>query len=236
MSVATAPAPPTPSPWPAGPTLVLIGVFLAVAAGGALAQHQSAGQAALPAPPSPVLFYLSLMAVEWGLVLYVWRAGLRGDTAALRELIGGRWRSPGDVAGDGALALALWALWGGLDRLLDAWRGGEGAASVASWLPHGPLQVGLWVGLSLSAGFAEELVFRGYLQRQLRTITGNAVVAVVLQAVLFGISHGYQGLRATAKITAYALLFTALATWRRSLRPGMLAHAWTDVAAGVLRI
>ena len=67
-------------------------------------------------------------------------------------------------------------------------------------------------------------------------MTGNRAMGTVLQAVLFGISHGYQGVRATAKITAYALLLTALASWRRSLRPGMLAHAWTDVAAGALRM
>ena len=227
---------PAPAPLPIRPALVLIGGFLAIATLGALAQHQAAGQATLPAPQSHALFYLSLIAVEWGLVLYVWRAGLRRDASALRELIGGRWHSAWDLGRDAALALAVWGLWRGLNRVLDAWRGGEHAASVDSWLPHGPLEVTLWIALSMSAGFAEELVFRGYLQRQLRATTRSAVLATVLQALLFGISHGYQGLRATAKITAYALLLTALASWRRSLRPGMLAHAWTDVAAGALRM
>jgi len=230
MSTALSPA------YPRRPTLVLIGVFLAIAVWGALAQRQATGQATLPAPRSPILFYLSLMALEWGLVLYVWRAGLRGDASALRELVGGRWASPWHVLRDAALALAVWGLWGALDRLMDAWRGGEHAASVASWLPQGPLEIALWVALSISAGFAEELVFRGYLQRQLRAMTGSAAVATLLQALLFGISHGYQGLRATAKITTYALLLTALAAWRRSLRPGMLAHAWTDVASGAFRL
>ena len=233
--MSTALSPPAPS-HRRRPTLVLIGGFLAIAVWGALAQHQAAGRATLPSPPSHALFYLSLMAVEWGLVLYVWRVGLGGDGAALRALLGGRWNSILDVGGDAALALGVWALWGGLDRLLDAWRGPEHAASVGSWLPHGPLEVALWVALSMSAGFSEELVFRGHLQRQLRGMTGNAMTATVLQALLFGISHGYQGLRATAKITAYALLLTALASWRRSLRPGMLAHAWTDVAAGAFRM
>jgi len=227
---------PAPAPLSIRPALVLIGGFLAIAALGALAQHRAAGQATLPAPQSHALFYLSLIAIEWGLVLYVWRAGLRRDGAALRELIGDRWRTPRDLARDAALALAVWALWGGLDRVMDAWRGPEHAASVGSWLPRGPLEIALWVALSLSAGFSEELVFRGYLQRQLRQLTGNAAMGTVLQAVLFGISHGYQGVRATVKITAYALLLTALASWRRSLRPGMLAHAWTDVAAGALRM
>ena len=56
------------------------------------------------------------------------------------------------------------------------------------------------------------------------------------EAVLFGVTHGYQGVESCLRITVYGLLFGLLASWRRSLRPGMLAHALTDVLAGLLRI
>jgi hypothetical protein len=31
------------------------------------------------------------------------------------------------------------------------------------------------------------------------------------------------------------MLFTLLSEWRKSLRPGIIAHAWTDLASGLLR-
>ncbi len=88
----------------------------------------------------------------------------------------------------------------------------------------------------MSAGFAAELVFRGYLFTQFRALTRSTGLALVLQAVLFGVSHGYQGVRACATISLHGLFFGALALETRSLRPGMIAHAWTDVAAGLFRI
>ena len=70
-----------------------------------------------------------------------------------------------------------------------------------------------------------------------RTVLYLAVfpMALFLQAAVFGIAHGYQGLRNCVAIAIYGALFTLLALWRKSLRPGMIAHAWTDIAAGLLR-
>jgi hypothetical protein len=35
-------------------------------------------------------------------------------------------------------------------------------------------------------------------------------------------------------ITAYGALFCGLAILRRSLRPGMIAHAWHDIFSGAM--
>ena len=104
---------------------------------------------------------------------------------------------------------------------------------VIAFLPRDPLEVAVWIALSLTAGFCEEAIFRGYLQAQFRALTGSAFVAVVLQAVIFGVSHGYQGLRNVMVITVYGTVFGALAVWRKSLKPGMILHAWTDVFGGI---
>jgi membrane protease YdiL (CAAX protease family) len=56
---------------------------------------------------------------------------------------------------------------------------------------------------------------------------------VCLQALLFGVSHGYQGVDACARIALFGLLFGLIAIWRRNLRAGVVAHAWTDIAAGL---
>jgi membrane protease YdiL (CAAX protease family) len=220
-------------PAPMRPMWVLIGIFLAMALWGALAQRQAAHAAAFPRPASPAAIYAGLILTEWGLALYVWRAGLGRRRGSLRELIGGRWSRPRDVAVDAAIGLLTWALWSAVSLLWRSWSGPDTAASIDTLLPHRPHEILLWIVLSMSAGFSEELVFRGYLQRQFQALTGSAPLALVLQAALFGVSHGYQGVRACLRIAVYGLLFGGLAMRRRSLRPGMIAHAWTDIASGL---
>ena len=216
------------------PVWVLTVVFLAMAIGGAMAQRQSAPSGTLSPPASPAAVYAGLIVMEWGLAYYVWKVGLRRGAGSLRALIGGRWRSWRDVARDAGIGLSTWA---GLSAMCLLWTrlsGADPAASLQSLMPRTPLEVALWIVLSLSAGFSEELLFRGYLQERFQALTGSAALAVLLQAALFGVSHGYQGLRPCLRITVYGLLFGALARWRRSLRPGMIAHAWTDIASGLL--
>ena len=174
--------------------------------------------------------------MEWALVLYIWRAGLRLAGVSLRDLIGGRWSSARTVAIDVILALGTWGVWTALSWGIDRQFGRGHAASVSAMLPHQVLDIALWIALSMSAGFAEELVFRGYFQAQFHALTRNASIALVLQAILFGVTHGYQGVRACVTITLYGLLMGVLANARGSLRPGMIAHAWTDIAAGIFRI
>ena len=232
---------PLPGPRPVASfrhTTALIGVMLIMAASGAYFQHRAAssGLTTLPHPHHPAGLYLSLVAMEWALVLYVWRAGLRPAGASLRELVGGRWNSASAIATDVVLALGTWSIWTGISWAVDHVSGPGHAASVSAMLPRQPLDIALWIVLSMSAGFAEELVFRGYFQAQFHALTHNASAALLLQAVLFGVTHGYQGLRACLTITVYGLLMGALANARGSLRPGMVAHAWTDIAAGIFRI
>jgi len=232
---------PLPGPRPVASfrhTTALVGVMLTMAASGAYFQHRAAssGLATLPHPQHPAGLYLSLIAMEWALVLYIWRAGLRPAGASLRELVGGRWNSARAITTDVLLALGTWGLWTGISWTVDRVSGPGHAASVSAMLPRQPLDIGLWIALSMSAGFAEELVFRGYFQAQFHALTRNASVALLLQAVLFGVTHGYQGVRACLTITVYGLLMGALANARGSLRPGMVAHAWTDIAAGIFRI
>ena len=100
-------------------------------------------------------------------------------------------------------------------------------------LPESGVEIAAWVIVCLTAGFCEEVVFRGYLQRQLVALTESASLAVALQAVCFGIAHGYQGLQNVVVITVLGSLYGVLALWRRSTRPGMIAHAWADFYGGV---
>jgi len=215
-------------------TVVITCVFLAVAAAGGLYQHVASLKPAAPhAHPNVVPLYLSLLALQWGLFVYVWWVGLRRSGTSLASLIGGRWRNPADVCIDLAIAACTWGAWQLFTGAWNRWLGAGHAASVQTLLPHGPVEVCLWIALSLTAGFNEELVFRGYLQRQFAALSGRPWMGTLLQAALFGISHGYQGVVACLKIACFGILFGCVALWRRSLRPGMFAHAWTDIAAGL---
>jgi membrane protease YdiL (CAAX protease family) len=63
---------------------------------------------------------------------------------------------------------------------------------------------------------------------------GNAGAAVVTQGILFAVFHGNQGLRFMVIIAMYGCLLGALAYWRRSVRPGMIAHFMQDGLVGLL--
>jgi membrane protease YdiL (CAAX protease family) len=106
---------------------------------------------------------------------------------------------------------------------------GGGRNAAQGLLPQGILESLAWLPLALSAGFCEELAFRGYLQKQFQAITGSAWMAVLIQAIVFGIGHLYEGVGAVARITLFGVLFGLFALWRKSLRPGMIAHAWSDI-------
>ena len=217
-------------------TLVLIALFLLLAAGGAMFRSQAGSRADLAgARPNLSGLYLSLTAGEWALVYYVWKLGLRRTGTTIGELIGGKWTSPRAALLDVLFASGLWALWKGAYFLWLTWFGTGHTVSVSRLMPQGVTESTFWVLLSISAGISEELVFRGYFQRQFLAWTGRVSVAVLLQVMVFGLAHGYQGVQSCLAIVVYGTLFTLLAIYRKSLRPGILAHAWTDIAGGLLR-
>jgi membrane protease YdiL (CAAX protease family) len=105
--------------------------------------------------------------------------------------------------------------------------------SVRNLLPDTPAEMAVWVALSATAGFCEETIFRGYLQKQIARMTGSTNAGLVLQALVFGACHGYQGVKPMITITVFGLLFGLLANFVQNLRPGMLAHFLQDTLAGL---
>jgi membrane protease YdiL (CAAX protease family) len=180
--------------------------------------------------------YVATILFELSLFLYVWLFGLRRTRTSLRVLIGGRWSSVEDVIRDVGVAIVFWVFVGA--ALLIAGRIlGENTAGLRSMkplLPQGPLEMAVWAILCATAGFCEEFVFRGYFQRQFLAITGEINAAIILQAVVFGLGHMYEGWKGVVTIMVYGALFGILASMRRSLRPGMLQHTGQDLFSGLL--
>jgi membrane protease YdiL (CAAX protease family) len=211
---------------PAWHTILFIAIFVGLSVIGGFFQHAVKQQPQVTAPRgSAVPGYISVVGMEWLLVLYV-RMGVHKRGMRLRDLVGGRWATPQQVMKDIALGAGLWGVWIGL---MNAHVLGSGTNAAQGLLPRGILENLAWIPVALSAGFCEEIAFRGYLQKQFQAITGSAAGAVLLQAIVFGIGHLYEGVGQAGRIMLFGVLFGRLALWRSSLRPGMIAHAWSDI-------
>ncbi len=177
--------------------------------------------------------YLWLIALEWLWVRFVYK-GMRAQGRSMREFIGQAW-SPQQAAGDllyAALALGFSYAWFvGAERLF--WSGESAANPLLPTVPSGVAGILVWIGVSVSAGICEEIVFRGYLQRQLAALSGSTSLAILGQAIAFGIAHGYEGMGAVIRIVVYGVAFGLLAQWRGNIRAGVLAHVGWDILAGL---
>ena len=165
--------------------------------------------------------YLTVIVEELVAVGLVWMA-LRKRRIGLRSLIGGRWNNETDVAIDIGFAFALAAVTmvtaAALTWAFGGFKTGPNPADAAI-TPHTRGEVLVWIALAATAGFCEELIFRGYLQRQFSAWTGSIVGGVLIQAFVFGLSHGYKGVQGILMVVVYGCRFGFLAAWRRSLRP-----------------
>jgi CAAX protease family protein len=180
--------------------------------------------------------YSVMILFELILLAYVWLLGLRPAGKKLRDIIGGKWQTWGDFGIDVAIAMAFWAAVFGMLIAMHVVLGQNPQQLEAAkiLIPRTIREMVLWVVLSVTAGFCEELIFRGYLQRQFLALTGRDEAAVVLQALVFGAAHLYQGWKGAVTITVYGALFGILAAWRKSLRPGMMQHAAQDTFSGIV--
>lgn len=182
--------------------------------------------------------YLFTLAWEWLLAAAVlWGVSLRG--LSVRNLLGAWGNDRRAWLGDAGAAIVFWvvstvvlSLAGTLLRLAHL-KLPEG--TITALAPANIGQLLLFLVLSLSAGFCEELLFRGYFQQQFSSMAyGQVWVGVVASSLLFGFAHLYEGAAGVISITLFGAMFSLLAIKRRSLRPGILAHAWHDALSGVV--
>jgi uncharacterized protein len=179
-------------------------------------------------------FYLFTLLSEWLVFIYV-IAGVRWHGRSAQLVLGDRWRSFRQLLRDIAIAAAFWIIAAGILLVLAYFlHAGEAQRQLQSLLPRGGVDLTLWIALSITAGICEETIFRGYLQLQFIAFTRSAPAGILLSAAVFGAGHAYQGSRMIILIGVYGVLFGVLAHWRRSVRPGIIAHAWQDSLNGVL--
>jgi uncharacterized protein len=234
-------------------TAVFIVVLLAFSYSGANGQHAAA------AKHGKSYLYAFTIVWEWILVLYIW-LGTRKRGIGLRDLIGGndaldRLLSRGlpewsemkagtkRVFGlliDIGLGFGFWLVSIGVLAMVAKAIGlfRPGATSdfqqkIGFLAPQTGKDLIFFLVLSATAGVCEEIIFRGYLQRQFTAISKSAIIGIVAQAILFGAGHGYEGGKRMFLIAVLGALFGILTHFRRSLKPAMVAHFCQDGIAGI---
>jgi CAAX protease family protein len=211
-------------------TIVFVLIFVALAVANVWRIQHAAGVL-----PHRMRGYIFSILFEWGMVAYVWWFGLRPRGKRMNDLIGRKWSGASDFFRDVGVAFLFWLVVVAMLIMVRLVLGPNPAATKAIKLlsPRTGAEMFVWVLVSATAGITEEFLFRGYLQRQFLALTKNPHAAVVLQAIVFGSAHMYQGWKGAVGITIYGALFGVLAMMRRSLLPGMMQHTAQDTFSGI---
>jgi len=222
---------------PIAPWWHTVMVLVPIAIGSVASGYQHGlPNANLPGISSRLSSYFTVLVEEWLVVLLIWLA-LRRRGISIGSLVSGRWQTLGAFFRDLGLAVGFLVvvvpLIGVLMLLFVHFFGGNANSTLADITPKTVFELVIWLAMAATAGFSEELTFRGYLTRQFSAWTGSAVFAVILQGVVFGLAHGYYHL-AMIVVMVQGWLLGLLAYWRKSLRPGMLAHGLQDAIGGIV--
>lgn len=225
-----------PTPLLASPrhTLTLFVIVIGLTVLGAV--NGSAGSSAHHAPdPDRMLRNdLVMIGVLWWWVIFIAK-GMRERGQSVLQFFDLKSLSPARIGADVLWAALAFAAIYACDSAVHFLLRGHAAQPdnpLLSATPQGVAGVAVWLCLSISAGVCEEIVFRGYLQRQLVALSGRVALAVLAQGILFGIGHAYEGLASVLGIVVHGVLLGCLAQWRGNIRASVIEHAGWDIVAG----
>jgi membrane protease YdiL (CAAX protease family) len=99
--------------------------------------------------------------------------------------------------------------------------------------PHTRGDLAWWMALSVSAGFCEEFVFRGYLIWVLQPALGLWFAAAA-SLIVFAAAHAYQGARGVVEVGLVGGLLTLIVLLFGSLVPAIVVHVLADAGEGLV--
>ncbi len=157
----------------------------------------------------------------------------------------GHWGVGLGALGLEGLPLSAFLLWTGgltgaglllalLFRPLERWISGGPPPFLLHLLPRNSEERATFAGLSLAAGWGEEMVYRGYVPALLLAVGMDPWGAFGVSAVSFGLLHAYQGPVGILRTAVMGLLLALPVIFTGSLFPAMAAHALYDVLAGLV--
>jgi len=127
----------------------------------------------------------------------------------------------------GSLTLAAVGL-----QLLAHRLGVRESAILAGLLPRTSGERLAFLGVSVSAGVCEEIVFRGFLIPAVAVAVGSPVVAAVIAAAVFGLLHAYQDFSGALRAALLGAVLSTVLLATGSVVPAILAHVLIDVIGG----
>ena len=107
------------------------------------------------------------------------------------------------------------------------------AGPVTAVLPHTRTELYWFGGVSLTAGFVEEFLYRGYFIWVFSPWLGWWGAAA-LSLAFFAIGHVYQGWNGVLRTGIVGAFFTLVVAISGSLWPAMALHALVDLGAGIM--
>lgn len=127
--------------------------------------------------------------------------------------------------------------------LLYSWRGAKRASNadrvkqsecigkITHFLPHTIRELRSFVGVSITAGIVEEIVYRGFVLWYLAQLM-PLWLAVVVSSIAFGLAHSYQGANGALRCGLIGLAFGVFYVVTGSIWLPIVAHALLDMLQG----
>jgi membrane protease YdiL (CAAX protease family) len=184
------------------------------------------GPSEIPADTDAVTSILINEAAIWSLTLAVLGIVLFWERRSLLSIGLGRptWSAIryGAAMTSGLMVLAMVA--GALVQAAGLPVQDEGQAELVMALP-----IGLQIFVVLSAGFTEEVLFRGYAIERVTELTGSRWLGALIPIFVFGAVHApFWGIGHALIAGMTGLWLTLIYRWRRDLWTNIAAHALLD--------
>ncbi|PYP92779.1 MAG: hypothetical protein DMG65_03035 [Candidatus Angelobacter sp. Gp1-AA117] len=179
-----------------------------------------------------VMVYIVQIEVQWLVILFVC-LGLFLKRTSILSLVGRLWKTSEDVISDAKLAFGYFFI--SMFMVLISVLFGPAYKDHHYSLPGTGQELMVFLVIALGAGIGEEFMCRGYLQTQIHRFTGSLALAVIIQAFIFALAHGYnQTISGLVEKFAFGVLMSVLAQKSGSLLPGMMLHVFQDCLAGIV--
>lgn len=159
-------------------------------------------------------------------------AQLGGDPFAriLFQLRLSTYVSAWEVAGVSALLLLAYFAVAAASERISEFLGETESAYAVALRPATAAERFVWVSaMAPTAGFCEEVIFRGMLLLVLFQLGADAVIAVALSSLAFALGHAVYGLTWTVGTMVLGVVSAAAVLWCGSLWPAIIAHTLYDM-------
>ena len=183
--------------------------------------------------------YFWTIAMEWGLTLALvawWQWAARPLPAlgvVLPEGTGAWWTLLVCTGGIGFYAQQARTVAASPDARASLRKQLATQPNVRMILPATVRDARVFMGVAITAGICEEVLYRGYLLWYLQSI-GLGRGAVVVAIVAFGLAHAFQGIRGSVGAGVMGAIAMGLYLLTGSLVAPIVLHATVDLANGLM--